>query len=222
MSTMDTLSTFTTSASATRPVRAGDSKAPNSCSALLIAETAGSAARVKFYRSALAAPGACVAADGAAGNSTAGVHIFKVTAVTAQGETELGTASNSLNSAGSTIINLTGIPTYSGAGAELVTGRNVYMTEAGGSTYYKVDSGAVTVPTIADNTTTTLSVNISDATLAGYAAAPTANTSGILNADIRLAANQSFFMSFPNGAVSAYLARCEITTGAATSYLYGQ
>ena len=24
------------------------------------------------------------------------------------------------------------------------------------------------------------------------------------------------------GAVSAYLARCEITTGAATSYLYGQ
>lgn len=29
-------------------------------------------------------------------------------------------------------------------------------------------------------------------------------------------------MSFPNGAVSAYLARCEITTGAATSYLYGQ
>ena len=29
-------------------------------------------------------------------------------------------------------------------------------------------------------------------------------------------------MSFPNGAVSAYLARCGITTGAATSYLYGQ
>ncbi len=218
---MDTLSTFTTSASATRPVRAGDSKAPNSCSALLLTETAGSAARVKFYRSALAAPGACVAADGAAGLCTVGVHVFKVTAVTAQGETELGTASNSLNSAGTVIINLTGIPTYSGAGAELVTGRNVYMTEAGGSTYYKVDSGAVTVPTIGDNTTTTLAVNISDATLAGYAAAPTANTSGILNADIRLAASQSFFMSFPNGAVSAYLARCEITTGAATSYLYG-
>lgn len=30
------------------------------------------------------------------------------------------------------------------------------------------------------------------------------------------------YMAFPNGAVSAYLARCEITTGAATSYLYGQ
>lgn len=32
----------------------------------------------------------------------------------------------------------------------------------------------------------------------------------------------TFFMQFPNGAVSAYLARCEITTGAATTYLYGQ
>jgi hypothetical protein len=117
---------------------------------------------------------------------------------------------------------LTGIPTLSGAGSELVTGRNVYMTEAGGSTYYKIDSAAVTTPTIADNTTTTLSVNISDATLAGYAAAPTANTSGVLNADIRLAASQTFYMAFPNGAVSAYLARCEITTGAATSYLYGK
>jgi hypothetical protein len=222
MSTMDNFSTFTTSASATRPVRAGDSKAPNSCSALLITETAGSAARVKFYRSALDKPGACVAADGAAGNSTVGNHIFKVTYVTAQGETELGTASNTLNSAGSKIMTLTGIPTLSGAGSELVTGRNVYMTEAGGSTYYKIDSAAVTTPTIADNTTTTLSVNISDATLAGYAAAPTANTSGVLNADIRLAASQTFYMAFPNGAVSAYLARCEITTGAATSYLYGK
>lgn len=219
---MNNLSTFTTSASATRPVRAGDSKGPNSCSALLVTETAGSAACVKFYRSALAAPGACVAADGAAGNSTAGNHLFKVTYVTAQGETELGSVSNTLNSAGSKIMTLTGIPTLSGAGSELVTGRNVYMTEAAGSTYYKVDSGAVTVPTLADNTTTTLSVNISDATLAGYAAAPTANTSGVLNADIRLAASQTFYMAFPNGAVSAYLPRCEITTGAATSYLYGQ
>lgn len=215
------LSTFSTSASVTRPVDSA-SKLPNSCSALLITETAGSTARVKFYNSALVKSGACVAADGAAGNSTAGNHIFKVTYVTAQGETELGTASNTLNSAGSKIMSLTGIPVYTGEGAELVTGRNVYMTEAAGSTYYKVDSAAVTTPTLGDNTTTTLSVNISDATLAGYAAAPTANTSGVLCADIRLAANQSFFMSFPDGAVSAYLPRCEITTGAATSYLYGQ
>ena len=215
------LSTFTTSVSATRPVDSAG-KAPNSCAALLITETAGAVARVKVYNRALAKLGACVAADGAAGNSTIGNHIFKVTAVTAQGETELGTASNTLNSAGTTIINLTGIPTVTGDGAELVTGRNVYMTEAGGATYYKVDAAAVTTPTIADNTTTTLAVNISDATLAGYAAAPTANTSGVLCADIRLAASQTFYMAFPDGAVSAYLARCEITTGAATSYLYGK
>ena len=219
---MDNLSTFVTSASATRPVRAGDSKAPNSCSALLITETAGSAARVKFYRSALAKPGACAGADGAAGLCTVGDHTVKVTYVTAQGETEAGTASATITSAGTVKINLTGIPVLTGAGAELVTGRNIYMNEASGATWYKVDSGAATVPTIADNTTTTYSVNVADATLAGYVAAPSVNTSGILNADIRLAANQSFFMSFPNGAVSAYLARCEITTGAATSYLYGK
>lgn len=218
---MDNFSTFTTSASATRPVDSAG-KGPNSCSALLITETAGSAARVKFYRSALAKPGACVAADGAAGNCTVGDHIVKVTYVTAQGETELGTASNTLASAGSKKIELTGLPTLSGAGSELVTGRNIYMTEAGGATFYKVDSGAVTVPTIANNTATTYTIDVDDVTLAGYAAAPTANTSGVLNADIRLAASQSFYMAFPNGAVSAYLPRCEITTGAATSYLYGK
>ena len=41
MDNLSTFSTFTTSASATRPVRAGDSKAPNSCAALMITETAG-------------------------------------------------------------------------------------------------------------------------------------------------------------------------------------
>lgn len=214
----ESFETFTTSASATRPVNAS-SKLPNSCSAFLMTETAGSAARVKFYCKALSSLGACVAADGAAGNSTAGNHIFKVTVVTAQGETELGTASNTLNSAGSKIINLTGIPVVTGDGADLVTGRNVYMTEAAGSTYYRVTNGTVT---LADNTTTTLAVNLSDATLAGYTAAPTANTSGVLQADVRLAASQTFAFAFPNGAVSAYLARCEITTGAATSYLYGK
>ena len=212
---------FISSASTTLPQDSAGKK-PNMMRGFQITETAGAAARVKLRNRSIAAPGACVAADGAAGNSTIGNHIFKVTAVTAQGETELGTASNTLNSAGTTIINLTGIPTVTGDGAELVTGRNVYMTEAGGATYYKVDAAAVTTPTIADNTTTTLAVNISDATLAGYAAAPTENTSGVLCADIRLAASQTFYMAFPDGAVSAYLARCEITTGAATSYLYGK
>lgn len=219
---MNNLSTFVTSASATRPVRAGDSKAPNSCAALLLTETAGSAARVKFYRSALAAPGACAGADGAVGLCTVGDHTVKITYVTAQGETEAGTASATISSAGTVKIDLTGIPVLTGAGSELVTGRNIYMNEASGATWYKVDSGAATVPTIANNTATTYSINVSDATLAGYVAAPSVNTSGILNADIRLAASQSFYMAFPNGAVSAYLARCEITTGAATSYLYGQ
>ena len=141
MSTMDNFSTFTTSASATRPVDSAG-KGPNSCSALLITETAGSAARVKFYRSALAKPGACVGADGAVGLCTVGNHTVKVTYVTAQGETEAGTASATISSAGTVKINLTSIPTLTGAGSELVIGRNIYMNEASGATWYKVDSGA--------------------------------------------------------------------------------
>lgn len=214
------LDTFSTTASGTRPVNAA-SQTPNRCVGISVSETGGAATRVKLYSHAIMALGACVAADGAAGNSTAGNHIFKVTAVTAQGETELGTASNTLNSAGSKIMVLTGIPIVQPAdGASLVTGRNVYMTEAGGATYYKVTSGAGA--SLTDNTTTTLSVNISDATLTGYSAAPTANTSGILRADIRVPANGSRQCLIPAGAsVSAVLPRCEITTGAASIVLYG-
>ena len=101
-----------------------------------------------------------------------------------------------------------------------MTGRNVYMTEAGGATYYKVTSGAGA--SLADNTTTTLSVNISDATLVGYSAAPTANTSGILRADIRVPANGSRQCIIPGGAsIPMALPRCEITTGSASIVLYG-
>lgn len=219
----ENFSTFTSSASATRPVDAAG-KLPNSCAALLITETGGAVARVKFMSSCLAKPAtACVGAENvAAGAITVGNHIFKVSYITAQGETEPSAVSNTVAAAGVRQIDLTAIPVLVGDGAELVTGRNVYMTEAGGATYYKVDAGAATVATIADNTTTTLTVNLSDATLAGYVAAPSLNTSGIERADIRLAASQTFYMAFPDGAVSAYLPRCEITTGAATTKLYGK
>lgn len=212
--------TFVTSASTTRPVNSA-SKNPNQCYGIMCTETAGAAARVKFYSHAVAKPStAATAADGAAGNCTIGNHIVKVTFVTAQGETEMGPVSNTLNSAGTVIINVTGIPVATGDEAALVTGRNVYMTEAGGATYYKVTSGAGA--SIANNTATTISINVDDATLAGYNAAPSANTSGILRADIRLASSSTEMFEIPGGPVSAYLARCEITTGAATSILYGK
>jgi len=52
------------------------------------------------------------------------------------------------------------------------TGRYLYMTEAGGSTYYRA-------ATLTNNTATTATIAITDAALAGEAAAPTANTSAL-------------------------------------------
>lgn len=325
---MEHFTPFVSSASTTRPVDAAG-RSPNTCAALLITETAGSAARVKVYHSALAKPASAPtpAENVTAGNVTIGNHKVKVTYVTAQGETEPSSASASLACAGSKQIDLTGIPVLTGDGAHLVTGRNVYMNEAGRNeiqtltltagatadtfklTYDAVESDAVTLPapdytgttvaqiqaaidtipallgkatvsgatggpfaitfsgsladtdvgditvtskvgaadgsvaetlkgvaqgttwykvtagsdaTLGNNTATTLTINLSDATLAGYTAAPSANTSGVLIQDIRLAASQTFYMDLPNGPSSAYLARCEIITGAAQTLLYGR
>ena len=320
--------TFVTSASTTRPVNA-TSKNINQCYGLMCTETAGAAARVKFYSHAIAAPDApTVAEDVTAGSVTAGNHRVKVSYITAQGETEPSSASARLVCAGSRRITVSAIPTLSGAGAELVTGRNVYLNTAGvnevqtltltagaggdtfkltydgvessvavtmpgggfaatlladvqaclngipalvgnhtttgaaggpftitfngslestnvgaitvtsktgaadgsvatttggvaqGTTWYKVTTGTTAV--IGDNTTTTYTINVADGTLTGYNAAPSANTSGILRADVRLASSSTEMFEIPGGPVSAYLARCEITTGAATSILYGK
>ena len=319
--------TFVTSASTTRPVNAL-SKNINQCYGLMCTETAGAAARVKLYSHAIAAPDApTVAEDATAGSVTAGNHRVKVSYLTAQGETEPSAASSRVICTGSKRIAVSAIPTLSGAGSELVTGRNVYLNTAGVNevqtltltagaggdtfklTYDAVESSAVTIPgggfaavpladiqtaltsipalagnytatgsaggpftitfngslestdvgaitvtsktgaadgsvatttagvaqgttwykvttgttaVIADNTTTTYTINLADATLTGYNAAPSANTSGILRADIRLASSSTEMFEVPGGPVSAYLARCEITTGAATSILYGK
>lgn len=217
------MSVFKTTASTTRPQTA-TGLTPNEVTGYQLTETANAAARVKLYAKALAKPGAIASgADGAAGNCTVGDHVMKITYVTAQGETEAGTASATITSAGSKKIDLTGIPVLTGPGAELVTGRNIYMNEAGGATWYKVDAGAATVPTLGDNTTTTYSVNVADATLVGYVAAPSANTSGILFADSWLAAHETKDVTFhERSAVGGGLFRAEFTTGAALALLYGR
>jgi hypothetical protein len=111
-----------------------------------------------------ARPTAPSLANGAAGNVTAGLHYVKVTFVTAQGETFPG-ASASLTADGAKQIDVTNVAT---GGAE-VTQRNIYMTTAGGSTYYLVNASK---PTINDNTTTTYTINVSDTTLVTQPAAP--------------------------------------------------
>lgn len=212
------MSVFRTSASTTRPQTAAGIT-PETITGFQMTETAGAVARAKLYSGALAAPGACTGVENVAvGLVTVGDHLFKVTYVTAEGETELGTASAAVTAAGLRQIDLSGIPTLKGPGAHLVTGRNVYMTEAGGATYYRVTNGTTT---IADNTTTTYSINLSDATLAGYTAAPANNTSGTLLADIRLAAAESKLERFPQP-MAGSLARCEITAGAVQTLVYGR
>lgn len=105
------------------------------------------------------APGAPVAALAGlgAGNVDNGVHRYRVTFVTAAGETGGGTISAAVTVADKTAngrVALTGIQIGGGA----VTARKLYRTAAGGSIY-------LLLATIADNTTTTYTDNIADSTL---------------------------------------------------------
>ena len=113
----------------------------------------------------LSPPGAPTAALSAtAGVVTAGNHYVKVTFVNATGESLPGTASGVVAADGTHKIDLSNIPT----GTRDVTSRKIYMTKAGGSTYYYVG-------TISDNVTLTYSINAADADLT--VVAPSTNTS---------------------------------------------
>ena len=122
---------------------------------------------IKF--TSVTAPTACTAAlVEAAGNVDAGVHSYKITYVNEAGETELGTISNEVTNDGTHEQNaLTGIPTST---SNSVTSRKIYRTDAGGSFYYLL-------ATISDNTTTTYTDNIADASLAAHRADFIKNTS---------------------------------------------
>lgn len=112
------------------------------------------------------APTAAVASPAVAGNIENGDHRYRVTFVTADGETDGGTITAAVNIADKTVngkIELTAIP----LGGSAVTQRKIYRTTAGGSTY-------LLLTTIANNTATTYTDNIADASLG--AAAPTTNT----------------------------------------------
>ena len=120
----------------------------------------------------LATPGACTAtlAGAGAGLVTSGAHTYKVAYVNAAGQTEGGTASNSVTTieASNGQVNLTSIPVS--AGTEC-TARKIYRTTAGTSLYYLVT-------TISDNSTTTFTDNLADATIIAAGAMPVTDTSG--------------------------------------------
>lgn len=101
-----------------------------------------------------------------AGNVENGAHRYLATFVTADGETQAGTISAAVTVADKTVngkVELTAIP----LGGSMVTSRKLYRTTAGGSSY-------LLLAMLADNTTTTYTDNIADASLG--AAAPSTNT----------------------------------------------
>ena len=107
-----------------------------------------------------------VALGTGAGNVDDGAHRYRVTFVTADGETEGGTISSAVTVLDKTAngkVALSAIPT----GGAFVTSRKLYRTAAGGSTY-------LLLATLADNSTTTYSDNIADASLG--AGCPSTNT----------------------------------------------
>lgn len=114
------------------------------------------------------APTAALASPVAPGNVDNGAHRYLVTYVTADGETQAGVASAAVTVADKTVngqVALTGIP----LGGASVTARKIYRTLAGGTTY-------ALLATITNNTATTYTDNIADASLG--VGAPTTNTTG--------------------------------------------
>lgn len=108
------------------------------------------------------APGATLANPAVAGNVDNGTHSYKVTFVDPRGETEAGTASVVVTVADRLVngqVQLTQIPT----GDALVTSRRIYRTVAGNAAPWRL------LATLADNTTTTYTDNIADASLGANA-----------------------------------------------------
>lgn len=125
------------------------------------------------------APGApTVALSGAgAGNVNNGAHRYRVTFVTADGETEGGTISSAVTTtSGDGKVSLTAIP----IGGNAVTQRKLYRTQAAGSTY-------LYLATLSNNSATTYSDNIADASLGAECSATNTTTDPYLNTIIKSA-----------------------------------
>jgi hypothetical protein len=120
---------------------------------------------IKFNE--LSAPSAPTVAVNATSGNLNSTYYYTVAFVSANGQTAYGTVSSAVSPA-SQQVNLTNIPTGTSG---VVTARKIYRTKAGGSTagpFYLV-------ATIADDTTTSYTDNIADASLG--AAASDINTS---------------------------------------------
>jgi len=160
------------------------------------------------------APTACTGAlaGAGAGNVDDGVHIYKVTSVSDIGETELGTASNTVtvvDKAADGQVSLTGIPTGTSG---VVTSRKVYRTKAGGSTYWLLT-------TIADNTTTTYTDNTADAGLGADVATYRENTTA---GYIYVGATKAGFIGGKGYTFLGFSSGINNTTGSVNTFIGGK
>lgn len=113
-------------------------------------------------------PTAPTAAVGSAGGLT-GTYVYRVTFYTASGESTSSRDSNAV-SPSSNLVGLTSIP----LGGPATVGRRIYRQKNGTGDYRLVTQ-------IADNTTTSFNDNVSDATVAGNALMPTADTANSIS-----------------------------------------
>ena len=153
------------------------------------------------------APGASTAALAGlgAGNVNSGTHSYKVTFVTAGGETDAGAVSGTVTTtAGDGQVALSAIPT----GSVYVTSRKVYRTAVGNA----VTGPWLLLATISDNTTTTYADNTADASLT--TTIPSANTAPSFTLTDTTASAKSLTI-----AVDANLAQLRESAGAAGSLL---
>lgn len=124
------------------------------------------------------APTVALAGAGA-GNLSNGIYRYKCTFVTADGETEGGSASSAVTVSDATTngkVSISAIPT----GGNSVTSRKIYRTAVGGSTYKLLT-------TISDNTTTTYTDNTADASLGTDCPATNTTEDPVLNTLITVA-----------------------------------
>lgn len=179
-----------------------------------ISETGGAAAAATLTDGYFTTPSTLVAALVATSTGVvdAGTHSYKLTYVTAQGETEANTASNVVTTDSThKQVTVSSIP----APPEGVTSRNLYRTAAGGSTYKLL-------ATLLDPTVTTYTDNKTDAQLGGNA--PSSNTTGYVIAGWTLAsggrdglANVNFAARYPGAPL-----RYTLASGAARCVLFGR
>lgn len=131
----------------------------------------GVASHLDFLNTALSGLGTITAptaptaalAGGGAGNLSSGNYSYKVTYISPVGETAVGTISNIINVTSPSSNGKMALTAISTSVSGVVTARNIYRTQAGGSTYFFLHQ-------IVDNTTTTYTDNIADTALTYQAA----------------------------------------------------